>query len=141
MLSFTLEIRSLICDAAIIRPSQYGQTVIRCNINKTDKKQRADLDERAAFPLHSRYKRWSFSSSDELLRNYKDSPCLFAAPKTKTVAKKKIKNQKSKLEADLVSVNQGEVPEKGSSDILWQLSHTVFFYLFSCRCVELVPIF
>lgn len=95
MLSFTLEIRSLICDAAIIRPSQYGQTVIRCNINKTDKKQRADLDERAAFPLQSRYKRWSFSSSDELLRNYKDSPCLFAAPKTKTVAKKKKKKIKN----------------------------------------------
>lgn len=93
-------------------------------------------------PLQSRYKRWSFSSSDELLRNYKDSLCLFAAPKTKTVAKrKKRKKKKSKLEADLVSVNQGEVPEKGSSDILWQLSHTVYFYLFSCRCVELVPIF
>lgn len=27
-------IRSLICDAAIIRPSQYGQTVIRCTIKK-----------------------------------------------------------------------------------------------------------
>lgn len=25
-------IRSLLCDAAIIRPSQYGQIVIRCNI-------------------------------------------------------------------------------------------------------------
>lgn len=49
MLSFTLETRSLICDAAIIRPSQYGQSVIRCNINKRDKKQPADLDGWAAF--------------------------------------------------------------------------------------------
>lgn len=111
MLSFTLEIRSLICDAAIISPSQCGPSVIRCNINKTDKKQTADLDGRAAFPLQSRYKHWSFSSSDELLKNYKDSLCLSAAPKIKTVAKKK-KKKKSKLQADLVSVNQGEVLRK-----------------------------
>lgn len=82
MLSFTLETRSLICDAAIIRPSQYGQSVIRCNINKRDKKQRADLDGWAAFSFF-----WFFSGSDELWRSYKGFPCLSAAPKTKTVAK------------------------------------------------------
>lgn len=62
-------------------------------LKKSNKKQRADLDGGAALPPESRYKDWAFSSSDELLRNYKDSLCFSAAPKTKTVAKKKGKKE------------------------------------------------
>lgn len=83
MLSFTLETRSLICDAAIIRPSQYGQSVIRCNINKRDKKQPADLDGWAAFSFFPGFSQavMNFGGATKVL------PCLSAAPKTKTVAR------------------------------------------------------
>lgn len=119
MLSFTLETRSLICDAAIIRPSQYGQSVIRCNINKRDASRFGWTGRLQCFF-------WFFSGGDELWRSDKGLPCLSAAPKTKK-RWPNFRKKNSKLEADLVSVNQGGVPEKASSDILWQLTHTERF--------------
>lgn len=50
-----------------------------------------------------------------------------------------ILEKNSKLKADLVSVNQGGVPEKGSSDILWQLTHTERFCLFLVGVWNLHP--
>lgn len=123
MLSFTLETRSLICDAAIIRPSQYGQSVIRCNINKRDKKQRADLDGWAAF---------SVSGFSQAVMNFggatKVSRVCLPHPKPK-----RWPNFMKKFQVGS-RFGEGGVPEKGSSDILWQLTHTEHFCLFSFRC-------
>lgn len=89
MLSFTLEICSLICDDAIIRPVQYGRSVIRCDINKMVKSKDQIWMERLPSPLSLAVNAGLSQAAMNFVRNYKDSPCLSAAPKTKTVAKKK----------------------------------------------------
>lgn len=110
MLPFTLEICSLICAAAIISPGQYGGSAIRCNINKSGETERWNLDRKDAFPFDSR---WLFSSSDELFEELKRFPMFVCRAQNQNCGQKKKKKKKiSKLEADLLSVKHGEVPEQ-----------------------------
>lgn len=94
MLPFTLEICSLICAAAIISPGQYGGGVFRCNIHKSDEKERSDLDRKDAFPFDSR---WLFSSSGELSEELKRIPMFVCRTQNQNCGQKK-KKKKRKIQ-------------------------------------------
>lgn len=87
MLPFTLEICSLICDSAIISPGHYGGSVIRCNINKSDEKERPDIYPMDAFPFDSR---WLFSSGDELFEELQRFPMFVCRTQNQNCGPKKI---------------------------------------------------
>lgn len=134
MLSFTLEMRSLICDAAIIRPSQYGQTVSDAVLIKLIKSRKQIWMEEPPSHLSLSI---NTGLSQAVMNFWGTTKICVPHPKPKPLPEKKRKIQ--------IGSRFGECKPGWSpwERLFWHpvatQSHCVFFYLFLCLRVKLAP--